>query len=86
MKNEVKNRFKRIVSIVLAIIMVTSIAYVPDVQNCGTHKKTLEYLVYDKETKKIITYFLPKHSSYNAQHYSQWAQKALKYALKYIAP
>lgn len=48
------------------------------------NKKTLEYIVYEKDTKKIITYFLPKHSSYNAKHYSEWAQKALEYALRRI--
>lgn len=50
------------------------------------NKKTLEFLVYDKRTKKIITYFLPKHSRYNAQHYRVWARKALNYALDYIRP
>lgn len=50
------------------------------------NKKTLEFLVYDKRTKQIITYFLPKHSRYNAQHYRLWAQKALNYALDYIRP
>lgn len=50
------------------------------------NKKTLEFLIYNKKSKKIITYFLPKHSKYNAQHYSSWAKKALDYALTYIKP
>lgn len=50
------------------------------------NKKTLEFLVYNKKSKKIITYFLPKHSTYNAQHYKVWAKKALNYALDYIKP
>ena len=48
------------------------------------NKKTLEYLVYEKETGKIISYYLPKHSAYNARHYVEWARKALNYALRRI--
>jgi hypothetical protein len=48
------------------------------------NKKTLEYLVYEKETGKIISYYLPKHSAYNARHYAEWARKALDYALRRI--
>lgn len=47
-------------------------------------QKTLEYLVYEKETGKIISYYLPKHSAYNARHYAEWARKALDYALRRI--
>ena len=48
------------------------------------NKNTLEYLVYDKKTRKIISYYLPRHSVYNARHYDVWAEKALTYALRRI--
>lgn len=41
--------------------------------------KTLEYLVYDKNTKQIITYFLPKWSTSNAKNISAWAKAAIDY-------
>lgn len=43
--------------------------------------KTLEYLVYDKTTKQIITYYLPKWSANNATNIPKWSQDALNYFL-----
>lgn len=51
------------------------------------NKKTLEYLVYEKKTKKIISYYLPKYSDYIKKEWSlnRWSKAALNYALKHIA-
>lgn len=51
------------------------------------NKATLEYLVYDANTKKIISYYLAQHSVYKEDNLTvkQWAAVALAYALSRIA-
>jgi len=43
--------------------------------------KTIEYIVYNSVTGQIITYYLPKWSSYNSGSVSSfgWAIKAFQY-------
>lgn len=47
---------------------------------------TLEYLVYEIKTEKIISYYLPKVDSYIKYKwsYSKWAKEAYEYFLKHI--
>ena len=52
------------------------------------NKKTLEYLVYEKSSKRIISYFLPKWTAYNNGTISskkEWIKEALEYALRHIS-
>lgn len=52
------------------------------------NKKTLEYLVYEKSSKRIISYFLPKWTAYNNGTISskkEWIKEALEYTLRHIS-
>lgn len=42
---------------------------------------TLEFMVYNKNTGQIITYFLPKWSTSNATNIARWSQEAYNYFL-----